>query len=653
MRLAIFLAFVTWTASASAFACAFALEELVSGRGAEERYAPVASADRGLIFRHDESRRTVGDEVVEYRVGVKNAGTAPRFLRIVCRERIPFKSFDFWNGYLNQLRRDRTSGEGITALFPAIAALTKDRARVFGMNPMMCASRVDTECERDGSQAALKIAFPVYLLPGKSFTAHLAATTCKARYRWHDVVERWYEIFPKAFAVADGVHPGVAGSEAGYLFWYPEKYGLARGESCDRRLREVFGNQPFWEWCYKPFVRGGDWSITDELSVGWKGRTKEDVEKIRVAQREKLADGKRLNVATMWYLNVHWSETELMERYRDVIGGGSEKGSFWGQTCWNMVYFGGDSAFSRLFRQALERIPKEYPDVRGIGWDSCFANIEYPESNGGFAGTEPKSFRKGVPFVCEAVGVADLLDFNHAHFAGDGYRMANCVNYKLVAPWMIGVRTDCGLYEGTPMTRPERFWRLEAMRARLGPKKVVTWHKGCSVKELGWAKLDGMSAEAREDAHRQILDDNLFLSYYWGVAVPGRMNCEHGERYFGALRELVDLITSGWHPSPAVDAPEGVFVARYGDGKGTCLAVINPGFAEREVELVLPGDYWPQFPKGRKLKLVLPARQVMIAGPDFSRPAQPCATLPPVKPRKIFRPTFEELMSQSRIDGSW
>ena len=317
-----------------------------------------------------------------------------------------------------------------------------------------------------------------------------------------------------------------------------------------------------------------------------------------------------------------------------VIGDKPTVSRYWDQEAVSPVYSAGNMPYARLFRESIERIPREYPDVKGIGWDSCFASRSIPETHIGFAGTPRKSFRRGVPFVHESVGLAELLDFNHTHFTGP-HRMANAVNYKLTAPYSIASRTDAALYEGAPMVRPEFLWRMEAHRARLGSHKLMSWHGGCDKKRMAWAGFDKMSPEDADDAHRQLLDDVLFLSYDWGVAPVPDLTLENGERLVGAMCELLELITSGWHTSPACDAPEGVLVARYGEGASARIAAINPGYEALDAELSLPEDYWPQFKGGKKLKVSIPARQVMIVNPVTGR-SRPAATRPPVAVKKPF-----------------
>ncbi len=626
------------------------LDELASARDEDERYAPCNLAAGDVKLKSSCVRRSCAD-AWDARACVSNNSARPRFLRIVFRAKIPFSKYTFWNGYLNQCDNTNTGDGPISSLFPAIAAVSADASLALGLDPMMLAARVDTSCAKGGDGDFLEFAFPVYLPPGDGFCAGMTLASAPSRYLWHDVVEKWYELFPKAYAPAESIHPGVMSAEASYLFWKPENFGITTKVERAAALRKAFGNKPCWDWCYKPFIRGGDWAISDRYSVGWRGYTAERVADERKRIRARLAEGEPLNVAPMWYLNVCWTEKDMgVKEFPGILRGDTPSfARVWSQDTLKPIYCAGGTPYERLFRESLERIPKEYPEAKGIGWDSCFANMPIAETHIGFAGTPCKSFRNGVPFAHEAVGISGLLDFNHAQFSGK-HRMANAVNYKLVAPWMIGVRTDTGLYEGTPMTRPERFWRLESMRARLGPRKVLAWHKLCAIKQLGWAKLDAMPPEERDDTHRQILDDILFLSYYWGTVPAPAIPSENSERLVSSVGELVDLISSGWHPSPACDTPKGILVARYGDGAATRLAVINPGYETRDAELSLPGDYWPQYKGGKTLRVALPARQVMIV--DVATGAvRPAAILPPAPVKKPFANGIMPWMERSGLLG--
>ena len=623
---------------------------LASGRGEEERYASPKDEDKVTLAVRD-GRRDAG--AWDICATVRNGGDAARCMLLTVEAKVPFAEFSWWNGYMNQIPNAYELGEGMCVFFPAQAALGREKALALGMDPMMLAAGLRSTCKRDRGDRRLRLAFPVHLDPGESFEARTALAACRARYRWHDVVERWYELFPKAFAPAEGIHPAAASAGASYLFWKPNKAEVRSDADRAALLRRFFGSHGAWDWCYKPFVRGGDWAITDEWSAGWNRMTPEKLEVLRQRTRDRLAPAAALNVAPMWYLNVCWTEEQLWRtKFPGILRGDKPTiGKCWSQSTVRPIYCSGDTPYARLFKSGLEKIPLSFPAAKGVGWDSCFANSRIPEDHEGFAGTRPHSYEKGIPFAHEGVGIAELLDFNHRQFSGP-HRMANALNYKLVAPWMVAVRGDTGLYEGTPMTRPERLWRLESLRARFGPRKFITWHKGSAMAGLAWAELASLpDDEARNDAHRQIMDDNLLLSYYWGTVPAPLIPSENRERWTGALPELIDLNSRGWHPSPAVDVPRGVLAARYGDGADTRIAVMNIGFEERRVELSFPKEYWPEPLFGASMGVTLPPRDVVILAPGKA-PAP--AKIPPyVKARTVHRPTLLDWLDQSRLLDTW
>ena len=169
------------------------LDELVSARGEDERYAPCNLA-AGDVKLESSCVRRRGADVWDARACVSNNSARPRFLRLVFRAKVPFAKYTFWNGYTNQknMGQNRASvgeKEALAYLFPAFAAIGEGRSLVLGFDPTMLAARIDTGRTQSSAGDALEMAFPVYLPPGDSFEARVTLASAPARYRWRDVVE--------------------------------------------------------------------------------------------------------------------------------------------------------------------------------------------------------------------------------------------------------------------------------------------------------------------------------------------------------------------------------------------------------------------------------------------------------------------------------
>ena len=563
------------------------LDELTSGTGNEEVYRTVTPKQLDLEWREKTSVRPDALDVV---IDLKNTGDKVRLIRVAATAAVPFRDFQWWNGYLNTNTVKFDPGDKLLSVwFPANAAISGGTALILGLDPMQMCSRVVSEREDAAGGTKLLVALPVYLEPGKRFQAKFTVAATKAKFGYHDVIQRWYDLFPAAYRPADGISPDVISGESSYMYWKPENFPLHFHSDL---LRRYYGGQGSWEWCYKPFIRAGDWGISDKYSIGFRGHTAESVAKYRDNVRRRLAPAEFQNVAPMWYLNVSWTEWSIWKDHFPGIEYAKEnqKRKCWGQDVIYGIYPGG-SAYTELFIQSLKSIPKDFSASRGIGWDSCFAHREIGPENVGFKGTEPKSFERGKPFVIEAAGISELLDCSRRQFAGK-FRMANAVNLKLVSPFMIGVRADAALYEGHPMVDPKRLLRLESMRARLGSPKAVAWHKHALPEQMRWIDWDDLTPAEAQDASRQAMDNILFLCYYWGgIAAPG-MPGLGVKRIADTAPELVSLIKQGWQPSPAVETPDDILAARYGQGAGARVVFINPGYRSVTFKAFFPAAYW-------------------------------------------------------------
>ena len=564
------------------------MEKLVSKVGETEQFRAVDCDKEGIEITFKKNKLPLG--AVEFAFVARNKRGKNLYLRPLITVDVPDGNLNWWNGYNNM--RKLTFDPCDTDLanwFPASAAYNKVKAVVVGINPIYLYSRIDSGKLATSEGNKLFLGLPFVLEPSKTFKYSFVVSACRSRYGYRDIVQHWYDIFPEAFNPADGINPDVISGESSYMYWKPE---TVNEKFVGDFIRRLFNGRGSWEWCYKPFVRGGDWAITDKWSVGWHGWTKEKVDEQRKRIRARLKPAEFLGIAPMWYLNVSWTEWEMWEKHFSGICPEKKprKRHCWSQDTLYGVYSWGND-YAKLFMESINRIPKEYPASKGIAWDSCFGHKIFYEGVDGVKNTEHKSFQKGRIFALEGAGIANLLDLNHKNFSGK-YRMANAVNFKLVSPYMVGIRSDVGLYEGNPIRTSNRQLRIESMRARLGTRKALVWHKGALPKDIRWIDWEDMEPAEARDVYGQLLENILFCNYYWGAVSAPLMPTIGVEELFKSMPQLVDLIRQGWQPSPGIDAHKDLFITRYGKGVGSRVVVINPRFKTIKTKLFFRADYW-------------------------------------------------------------
>jgi len=605
------------------------IERLVSSPGAEESYAPVNKGD-GLVDV-ERTVRQLDEGAYEVRFLLRNRSGTRLFIRVAGEVEVPFAVQTWWNGHLDEPSVPFNAENPLSAWFPANAALGAERGVALGVNPRRIYSRVDSGRRTEPGAAALTLAIPCVLdASGELATFELSFVVAglPARYGYREVVQRYYDLFPEAYQPASDIHPGVQSTQF-YLLRNPNQY--RDGLYLEDLARRFSGGQGAWEWWYAPFIRGGDWASTYEWTEGWKPRwTRENIDLRRQTLNGRLDRALAANVAPMYYVNVRYGEKELVETHFSdaLLDENAVTNSFWSQEVLTGLYPYGNS-WGDLFASGVRGIAAGYPSARGIGWDSTFGHEIVSNRTAGVEITPERSFRRGNIFALTGAAFAHLFDLNRSLYNG-GYRMANCVNLKLVSPYFLGARADTVLFEGAPMERPERMMRVEALRTRLGTGKTLTWHKYSLPEDMVWIQWDSLTPEQIRDAYRQVQDDTLFMSYFWGaVPVPGTPALGM-ERLFHAVPELISLARQGWQPVPGADTPNGILAVRFGRGAGARLVLINPDFqAVEEAEIFLPASYWDGgYPllvredgqsmdgeavaSGVRVTLRMPAREVIV-----------------------------------------
>lgn len=619
-----FLAFCTITAaSASAFADAdslleqgrttfepsiladqdvmltWRLDRLVSASGEVEAFKPVADPT-AIGVRIDATIKPLDADAWLVRLKFQHDGDQRLMLRSMAKLMLPTEPARWWSGYVDEQQGQFDPDDVmLSKWFPINAALgviePNDASDApigvgLGVHPHDIYSRVDIS--RDNAPPALALAQPFVLDPGQSFDVSYVVTAFDHRFGNRDVVQRYYDLFPEAYQPAEGVDPRVLGPETSYMAWKPRNYELQHPAGLIRRFTDGYGG---WEWCYSPFIRGGDWAITEQWSVGWNNPisgtwTHASVEKAEQRTHDRLANVEKYDSAPMYYVNVMYSERTLIEeQFPDVVFDRRERKG-WGQLMLTSTYPGWN-AYGELFAKGITEIPQKFPEVRGIGWDSAFGHRILTTETAGVEATPYRSFDKGQIIAIEGAAHAYLFDLNHRHESASGYRMANAVNLKLVSPYFCHARTDTSLYEGSPNERPERFARVESMKTRLGSKSIA-WHKHLVPSGVRWIEWDRLAPEQIEGAFRQLHDDAILLSYFWGGYPAPNMPALGVERTFEAMPELLSLVCQGWQASPKIVADGRVVVARYGDGVGARIVLINPTYEPQTVKLFAHADNW-------------------------------------------------------------
>lgn len=599
------------------------LLRLISKPGEPEQYELIPPEESEASHVEITEEKITPDTRI-FRCTVSNPSEKPLLAKLAAHAGVPLKKFAWWNGYANQVSTKLRADSLLSMWFPVNAAIGDEKAFLLGVHPGEVYSRVVSLFNR--STKTLELEFPLVLDPGSRRTVSVIVSTCPARYGGRDVVQHYYNLFPEWFTPAQGIHPAVNSTQTTYLFWKPENYQQPVSPDLIRRFTGGVGG---WEWCYKPFARGGDWAITDKWSLGYQGATRESLENARQINRKRFDEAAKIGVAAMYYLNVFWSEQTLMkEHFPEALSNPTYDIPSWDGVSLRGLY-PWKNAYGDLFTESIRKIAENYPSSRGIGWDSTFGHMKVPATVSGVNETVEKSYdSNGKIFAMNGTAYTHLLDMNRS-LISDGYRRANAVNLKLVAPYFIGVRSDTALYEGTPVENPSRLIRFELLRARYGSPKILSWHKHLIPSRLKWIKWNKLSPEQGREAYRQAQEDAVFLSYYWSAAPSPGMPALGIRRTFDAVPELIELARLGWQPSPGTDCPDPFLIARYGTGTNTKIVVINPEFESKTAELLFPIAYWNGkspimvrkdgkilrqtiTPEGTRLSLKTPARSVTI-----------------------------------------
>ena len=224
------------------------VEKLVSRTGEDEKYANTELANDKISIAMKKNKLPFG--AVEYAFIIKSSNSKRLLLRPLITVDVPAGNLTWWNGYNNMRKLSFDPCDiNLSNWFPANAAFNNKYAMVVGINPVYLYSRVDSGKIRTKQGDKLFLGLPLVLEPGKTFKYSFVVSSCRARYGYRDIVQHWYDIFPKAFSPAEGIDPDVISGESSYMYWKPQ---TVSEKFVGDFIRRLFGGRGSWEWCYKP-----------------------------------------------------------------------------------------------------------------------------------------------------------------------------------------------------------------------------------------------------------------------------------------------------------------------------------------------------------------------------------------------------------------
>lgn len=617
------------------------VKQLVSKPGEEEDYRQIEQP--GSVGLSVQDQHTQLDEST-WLVELQFSYEGDRAIAFLCcgELKTPTPPSMHWNGFINTSKETYDPDDvTLSKWFPMNAAINcvphcgkpdiRPTGIGLGVHPFDIYSRIESGAIK-GEIFTLYLNLPLLLDPGQTRSIRYVVTAFPCRYGYRDAVQKYYDIFPGAYNPLPDVDTRIMNPGTATLAWAPEKMGITHSAGLIRRITAGLGG---WEWCYMPFIRGGDWAITDQWSAGWKNEvtggtyTQSHVDQRRSITRDRFATVHSRNSAVLYYLNFMYAERTLIDEHFPNTVFARREGRSWGQPIVTSV-FPGLNPYGELFLTSIDMIFERFPQADGIAWDSAFGHRILEKDIDGVVRSPYRSYRQGHPVCIEGASHARLLDRNHTHIRENGKRMANVLNLKLTTPYFNHARSDAGLYEGAPNNYPSRLDRLECMKVRFG-SKAISWHHGLRPRHIGWIEWDLLTPVEIEGAYRQIHHDALLLSYYWGAYPSPYMPMLGIQRWFDAMPELISLVRQGWQASPKVVADGRVLLARYGRSVGSRIVIINPLYESQTITVTLPEDDWQGYStvvmscngselesvltgKGTTATLSVPAHDVVVLG---------------------------------------
>ena len=556
-------------------------ERDVSGRVAGVRETP----QRLTLFRsapETSVEETISAEKdhLTWRVKVVNL-SGKRLYRTV-RLSVPVQGEEklfYWNGIRETAfspgRKYRDAA--MTGRFPMSCVYTADSGIALGIEDRQIFSHLES-----GGTPGKHFYYAVKMVidPGKTENAVFVLYDFRPEFRSLDALQIYYDLFPGSFSPAPGVPPMIFGIG-----------GKVRTPS-DPTYREACRRFHIgWDWIYAPFQRTGFWYPEKDEWNAKEGRDssfppRKDIryrtlEEYRAAIQQRQRTAENACVAAH-YIIPRSCDAELADRFfsdsvlHTVTGAKvSAAGVFAGRRGVCMYAFG--NSFGRRTLDDIEKIVKSY-SVGGFAFDEAWGT-EFCFGGKGVENSPGRAFMADELYALTAVPYALCMDKVHSLKNRSGNSPAVVANMPQV--YMTAFRSDAVLFEN-PWYRGTRV--LKQIRRLTGRKPISMWE--------GYP-LDFNSGTDPEHLKKKLgntVRDLILFSLSTGIT-PGIMHTSGFPEAFKAVPAILELARAGWEPVPAIHAPEGLEIGRFGKGTDTRIALVNRSDKDFAGTLVLDNRY--------------------------------------------------------------
>jgi len=523
---------------------------------------PKAGGDSGTCTWAAEKLRgtwelATTDSSIEWDIAIENPGEEQRWLEVTVSLPAPLDvPWAAWDGIsetpeVTQL----VTRQGIAHAFPMMCVSDSKRGLALGLQPQMLLSSMSVGSDPARNDRTLYLTAQVIVDPGATETVELVSFPFGPEFGWRDALEKYYDLYPKWFNVAEGISPHIFGI-GGYLRAGDSR--LAWEEA--RRWR--FG----WDWGYAPYKKTGDWYPHEEYWENEYG----GIEEYRAEMRRRYEVTNRAAAGLSYVIlqfveaelgNEHFADSLLRDARGDVITRPRDGVIKRGETATGAYYWGNSLGEHTL--RCLEELAQKR-GVAGISFDnSTGTGMRYgpgPEHSPG------RAFSKNPDVVWAAEGIAIAKQMDKVHtLSNDQHRLMVFGNGPSCL--LTCFRSDGVMHEASPYHRTES---LEAKRRLMGHKPIICWEDHPEGM-LNWENIT--PAELRQ-ALRGDYDFWVMYCLYRGI-LPSAHRLRGNRVLQAHVEEILAVVRAGWQPVPAMRCEQDLWLGRFGRGVQTLLTLGN------------------------------------------------------------------------------